>query len=246
MRANRLSSFKRRRQRRGIDRAVAICLAVLDHGWFATAPAMAWEAAGDLLRRLLPDEVKTPGRFIFHSPTAASSWSFGVYGGQLNNNVFARIAPAPWKARDTFEPAYLVAANGVYRAVEFPYLPIDFEIDVTAGYHFGPQEFAEFTLTPTLRWKWFPWNHYVYTTLRGSPVGLSFTTAESRLEALETVGRRTSKLLNSLVYEWTFAPSETSNWEAFYRIHHRCGAYGLFDGVVGGSNYMSLGLRARF
>jgi len=99
---------------------------------------------------------------------------------------------------------------------------------------------------PELRWKWFPWNDFIYTNARIGPLGVSYTTGLSRLEASDCANEHTSKFLNLDVAEWTFAPSAESSWEVFLRNQHRSGIFGLINGVNGGSNYVNAGFRMSF
>jgi hypothetical protein len=127
-----------------------------------------------------------------------------------------------------------------------PYVPMDLELDFTVADHFGQGTFFEFGALPILRWKWFPWNNYLYTTFRMGPLGASYTTGISRLEAADTAGDHTARYLNLYIAEWTAALDQRSPWETFVRIHHRSGIYGLINGVHGGSNYVTGGLRLHF
>ena len=108
------------------------------------------------------------------------------------------------------------------------------------------QIYEEFAFTPTLRWKWFPWNDYVYTNLRFGPLGISYVTAIPTIEFKHSLNGKDSQLLNALVWEITLAPSVESKWETFLRIHHRSGIYGHVNGADSGANWVSVGLRTGF
>ena len=187
-----------------------------------------------------------PSSVTFESPFNSENWSIGAYGGVYNRNRLTYFIVAPWKVTSTWDHDYMVAGNAVYTILHFPYVPIDLEFDVTVADHFGQEQFFEFGALPMFRWKWFPWNNFVYTTLRMGPFGASYTTVISALEASETAGLHTARYLNLYIAEWTFAPGEPSRWEAFVRVHHRSGIYGHINGVSGGSNYVNLGYRFHF
>ncbi len=46
--------------------------------------------------------------------------------------------------------------------------------------------------------------------------------------------------------EITFADPDNKNVEFLIRYHHRSGVFGLFDGVVSGSTFITAGVRFRF
>jgi hypothetical protein len=185
--------------------------------------------------------------FQFFSPTLLQNWKFGVYGGRLVNAPFYKLNEFPFAGTRNMHIVNedLIALNAVYRIARLPHLPVDIELDLVAAQHFSHQSFGEFAAIPTVRWSWFPWNRYVYTTTRTGVLGPSWTTSKSTDEAMESVGHKTSNYLNFLVREWTFAPAEDSTWEAFLRIHHRSGIWGLINGVNGGTNYVTLGVRGQ-
>ena len=140
----------------------------------------------------------------------------------------------------------MIAGNAVYKIAHLPYVPFDLELDLSVADQFGRENTIAFGAIPEFRWKWFPWNNYLYTNVRLGPLGASYTTGLSAEEASDTAGNHTSRFLNLDVFEWTFAPTEQSKWEAFIRNQHRSGIFGLINGVNGGSNYVNLGLRSRF
>jgi len=200
----------------------------------------------DWLAETLPGGWSAPDHLILHDPADLSSWRFGAYAGMLNDDYLHNLEFSPWHSAHMFLPYYLVAADATYSVMDFPYVPAGLDLDLVAAEHFGGQEFAEFVVVPGVRWKWFPWNDYIYTNLRVGPVGVSYDTSISRVEAAETKGGRTSQFLSALEEEVTFAPSASSKWEVFVRIHHRSGIYGRIDGVNGGTNYVTAGWRTGF
>jgi hypothetical protein len=95
-----------------------------------------------------------------------------------------------------------------------------------------------------LRWLRTPWSSKAGKARSSFAFGngLSYATEvpelESRLE-------KTSHVLYHLFLEITFTPNHEYAWEALFRIQHRSGAFGLFNGVVGGSDFLCLGIRYR-
>jgi hypothetical protein len=75
--------------------------------------------------------------------------------------------------------------------------------------------------------------------------GLSYATQTPVIEE-EQHPNATSHLLNYLVFEVAFTHAQYREWSLVTRIHHRSGAFGLFNGTRGGSNFLALGLRHHF
>jgi hypothetical protein len=225
-------------------------------------PAQGWLATN------LPGRWTAPSSVVFHSPTDLSSWHLGGYVGIGNADTLVHLITTPWVSAPFYSPIYIIAANFIYSAIEVPNVPLVIELEMDVVQHFGSgsvqqfnydvgfkhngplyyasQSFQEFDIGPAFRWKWFPWNDYLYTNLRLIPFGFSYNNALSQWEALQTELGQTAHVLNFLVAELTFAPSPASKWEAFVRVHHRSGINGLVNGVTGGANYVSTGARVSF
>ena len=75
--------------------------------------------------------------------------------------------------------------------------------------------------------------------------GLSYATKIPVIEA-EQHPDASSRFLNYLVFEVAFTPARYREWSLVARIHHRSGAFRLFNGTRGGSNFLALGLRYHF
>jgi hypothetical protein len=233
-------------------RLLALFLAV---GAFL-APASVLEAKADVdvpgwshwLGQTLPGGWAPPDNFVFHPPTDLSNWRFGGYVGQFTLQRLSVLEFTPWllNMRDFKPPAFIETVDVHYKAVELPFVPLTVGADFNVSRHFGGENYSEFAFAPTLTWDWFPWNNYVYTRYRVGPIGISYDTSKSALEATQTFGRRTTKLLNYAMAELILAPSKDSKWEVFGGVHHRCGVYGLISHVNGGESYTYVGFRAGF
>lgn len=184
-----------------------------------------------------------PDSFTFHPPNDPSNWRVGAFAGKFNAAPESVLFVAPFLGYRKFSPAYVGGLNAVWTVLSVPKIPLEIELDLSATSHFGGQNYYEGAVVPSLRWTWFPWNNLVYTNFRFGVLGPSFTTIDSQLEAYNTLNNYTRRWLSGGLFEWTFAPAATSSWEAFMRIHHRSGVFGLIDGVYGGSNYVSFGAR---
>lgn len=177
--------------------------------------------------------------------TEKSPWMVGFYVGALSDQRFVNILYSPWTVQ--LENHFMAALNVTYVAHEFQSLPINFEVDGVLAKRFGGGHDAwEVGLLPMVRWKAFPWNDYLYTNVRLGLTGPSYVSEISPWEISKSGNRVGSKFLNFLVPEITFSSGPDASWEAFVRVHHRSGAYGTINGVVGGSNYVSTGYRQRF
>lgn len=165
----------------------------------------------------------------------------GAYVGALNNDPLVNILVVPWTTK--LQPDYIVVGQAIYTAYRFQKIPIDLEVEADIGHRFGQSHETDFDLIPMARLRWLPWNNYVYSTFRLGVFGASYATGISKVEVARSGNHKGSQFLNFLVPELTFARAADSPWEVFFRIHHRSGIYGVIDGVHGGSNYVSGGVR---
>lgn len=115
------------------------------------------------------------------------------------------------------------------------------EIEGQAVKHFGEQSHWEFNLPLFARWRTFPWNDRVPTSLAFG-IGPSYATERPPAE-VEMDGDSARFLLY-----WT-AELEIglpdSPWSGIARLHHRSSGYGVFADA-GGSNALAFGIRRRF
>lgn len=93
--------------------------------------------------------------------------------------------------------------------------------------------------------KEFPWHNYVATTFSAAE-GVSYTSAVPYSERNPTPENST-KFLNYLMFEITFAAPSNPNLQFVTRIHHRSSAFGLYyHDHYAGSNTLGLGIRYCF
>lgn len=142
----------------------------------------------------------------------------------------------------SWEDAHLVAF-GLGRRLITVWNHLNFELEGQVGKYFGDQDHLEFNLLLIARWLTFPWNDYLKTTLAVGN-GVSYATDIPEIEAENHA--KTARLLDYLMFELTFGLPQYPQWDLITRVHHRSGAYGLFDGVHGASNALALGLRYHF
>jgi hypothetical protein len=130
------------------------------------------------------------------------------------------------------------------------------EIEIGAGQRFGKLHETEGWAALYLRWKYFPWNDYLITTIAIS-TGLNYASAISEEEYLESGNGKGARLLHYFSPELTFALPSRPDRELIIRNHHRSGGGGiygsrmpvygsLFHGTDGGTQFLSVGLRQHF
>ena len=143
-----------------------------------------------------------------------------------------------------FRGSYLI---GVGLSKEFEQSPphVGWELEGQLVQHVGEQDHLEVALSINARWKTFPWDATLDTSLAfGS--GLSYATEEPKAEARANARTGSTPLLHYILAEVAVAVAAESPWSVFARVHHRSGIWGLFDGVGRASNSLALGVRDRF
>lgn len=109
----------------------------------------------------------------------------------------------------------------------------------------GVGESRIYEFDPYISWRWanLPWNHYVNTSFAIGE-GISYA---SSVPAIERVGNdNVKRLLNYLMFEATFAPPSYPRLQFVARIHHRSGAFGLYQADNSGSNDIGIGIKYLF
>ena len=175
---------------------------------------------------------------ICNDVKAELNWGLTLYGarltdGDLDNSATFRI---------DFEDSYLLAAALLRKFYSYRDF-IDLELEGQIVKHFEDQDHLEFNGLGVTRWLLFPWDKYIDTSLAAG-IGLSYATQTPEIE--DKNHNETSKLLCYLLFETAFGLPEYPQWNVVTRIHHRSGAFGLFNGVHGASNALGMGIRYRF
>ncbi|HUQ35547.1 MAG TPA: hypothetical protein VM144_04130 [Aestuariivirga sp.] len=176
-----------------------------------------------------------------------------VFGGVASETNFAQIIYSPWTTE--LNDIGVIGASYSHRFGTVNNLlgsglgqfGDDFTIEGEVGtsVRFGDESLGEAWTALYLRYDGLPWNDTVYTTI-GVNTGLSLLTETSDFEEWRDSKGRSSVLLHYLGPEFTFADPENKDLELVLRLHHRSGVFGLFDGVVSGSTFISAGIRVRF
>lgn len=181
----------------------------------------------------------TPSSTVDSKAKAVSTThSLTLYTGKYSDDTLGDILV---NKPITFEDAWLgVAALARIFPLHSPYH--QWEVEGQLGRYFVAQTHWELNAVAIYRWKRFPWNRYLNTTMALGD-GLSYATRVPPLELSSPTNKGATHLLNYIVFEATFAPPWAKNWSLVTRVHHRSGIYGIFNDVEGGSNIVAVGIK---
>lgn len=192
--------------------------------------------------------IAAPAQASVFQPARPAEWAVTLFGGLSNKSVFTSIIFTPWETQ--FEDTQLLAGAISKRVYEFsessllgPHWFVDLEVG--AGKRFGNSKAGEFWTALYVKYDNFYWSDTVYTTV-GFSTGLNYATSISALEVRKSGNNKGSKLLHYFAPEITFANPDYKDFEIVTRFHHRSGVFGLFNGVDGGSTFVTLGIRQHF
>ena len=169
---------------------------------------------------------------------AEGDWGLTVYGARLTDGDLDNTATF----RFDWEDAYVAVVALSRRFYTYRDL-IDLEVEGQVAKHFDEQEHWEFNALGITRWLPFPWDHHLDTSF-AMGLGLSYATETPEVE--EENHTDTNQFLAYLMFEAAFALPDVPQWEFVTRIHHRSGAFGLFNDVTGASNAWAVGFRYNF
>lgn len=186
--------------------------------------------------------------------TRGAANSILVFGGWGTDTNFAQVIYAPWTVDlvdlGVVAASYSTRIGTVSALFGDPHIgnigeDVTVEAEVGISGRFGQEDLGELWTALYLRYDGFPWNDAVFTTL-GVNTGLSMLTEKSEFEEGRDDKGKSSRLLHYLAPEITLADPDNKNLEFVLRLHHRSGVFGVFDGVVSGSTFISSGIRFRF
>ena len=169
-------------------------------------------------------------------------WHLGVYSGRAAKD---RLLDIITQYDTGFIDSYLVAlAPGfVHRETR----RWRFEVEAQAVKHWGEQDHWEFNAAYIARWKPFPWDGTIDTSIAvGGGASYALETPPIEPRADRETFEDSAKLLGYLMLEIEAGPPGDAPWSVFVRLHHRSGAKGLFKDVNGGSNFVTGGVRWEF
>lgn len=125
---------------------------------------------------------------------------------------------------------------------------INLELAMNITYQTEPcGNLGEFNPMIMLRWKRFPWNSTLNTTVALGE-GVSYATSIPTIEYrdINHSWGPPKRFINFLAFEITFAAPSKPQWQVVARLHHRSAAFGLYGGGNDSSNAVALGLRYQF
>ena len=181
--------------------------------------------------------------FLIHVSEAQtdSDWAATLYGAVLLDGNLSDGS----LLYSGFEDSYLTALALTRRMTSFYEEKVDLELEGQIVKHFKDQDHLEFNGLGVLRWLPFPWDAYLDTSF-ASGAGLSYATEIPEVEEERRGDGQTDQLLAYLMLELELAMPASRHWSLVSRIHHRSGAFGLFNGVTGASNAWGIGIKYRF
>ncbi|MGF1625183.1 MAG: hypothetical protein ACFCVH_09880 [Alphaproteobacteria bacterium] len=162
--------------------------------------------------------------------------SVSLVGAWMTDNNWKEIAVLD---NVGFRDAYLVGGMLSHELIGSESWAIEAEGHVIR--HFGKNDHWEFNAVLVGRWRAFPWDEWVPTSL-ALGVGPSLATEVPNEEAARSGD--SAEFMLYWMAEVEAGPADTP-WSGFARLHHRSSGYGVFA-ERGGSNWLMLGARYRF
>jgi hypothetical protein len=211
-----------------------------------------------VFKGLLPHFLSTAIMGLFLSSPAAAeergaSHSVAFFVGVGSDTNFTQTFYAPWTVNIVdlqFAGATVSTRLGTLsELVGDPDLGffgdhLTLEPEVGIGSRFGDETMGEVWTALYFRYDGLPWNDTLYTTVALN-LGLSVISETSEFEKDRSNGH-SNQLLSYFSPEITIADPDNKDLELVFRVHHRSGAFGTFDGVWSGSSFLNIGLRMRF
>lgn len=176
----------------------------------------------------------------------AGNCAAAIYGGWAVENSMTQIfltspeTPITWDYHDDH-----LVATAVSRRIATLWRRVDVEPELGLGQRFGAQDETEVWGAVFLRYRGFPWDGVVVTSVAVSS-GFNYASAISQQEVDRARDGKGSRWMHFFSPEITFALPQRPNAELLLRLHHRSGVFGLVSDAWGGAQYGAVGLRIRF
>ena len=167
----------------------------------------------------------------------AREYALTVYGGRTTGQTWMESLSLD----ADFTDAYIFVGALAWTVSRYHEEALTLELEGQVGKYFGDQDLLEFNFPAVLRWRDFPWNSRVDTSL-AIGLGPSWATRDPPVEKSD--GGTTRQLLVYWFIEIATGPPEV-NWSGVFRLHHRSTGFGLLA-RDGGSNTLCAGLKVRF
>jgi hypothetical protein len=206
-----------------------------------------WGGRGLFVRpRLAPAPVRREGRFLGGAEFYTGAQGGHQLGAARRLRSFREALGTVWRrGRGDFVKLRHPGREG-----------ISYELETGAGQRFGSLHEEEVWLAFYARWKYFPWNDYLRTTVAAS-TGVNYASAIPQYEVISSSNNQGERLLHYFSPELTLGLPSMPDTDFVIRSHHRSGGgqffgndfpgYGsLFHGVKGGVQYLTFGVRQHF
>lgn len=185
----------------------------------------------------------SPGPFFSSAIAEEATGAVSVYVGRYTRDTLAQIFTETFDLN--FDDRDYIGVLAVSRVLANPTISRRWEMEGQIARHFDGQDHAELNLAVFHRWRRFPWQRYLRTSMAIGG-GLSYAFEEPPLEAANQSNDGTTRLQFYLGLETTLAPPTWEQFSILLRVHHRSTVGGLFDNVDSGSNYLSIGARYEY
>ncbi len=166
-------------------------------------------------------------------------WVLSVYGGILFQDSLDEITKGQPRIR---EHSYILAvalAREIWRFRDW----FGFELEGQIVRHFDEMNHWEYNGLLIGRWRLFPWDKYLDTSLALGD-GISYATEVPKVEEREDPDA--GRWLNYLMIELTLGLPQYPKWDVLFRIHHRSSVRGSIGARDAGSNFFCSGIRYNF
>ena len=193
-------------------------------------------------------------------PAAAQDWlEWRPWGGPCAGNCGV-AAYAGWYVEEGMSDIFVsdpetplswtyagdhLLAGTVSRRIATLWRHVDVEPEVGIGKRFGKQGETEIWGAFFFRWRGFPWDDKLLTTVAVS-TGMNFVTHVSDVEQKRARDGEGDRWMHFFAPEVTLALPSHPDVELLFRLHHRSGVFGLVSDAWGGAQYAPIGLRWRF
>jgi hypothetical protein len=173
------------------------------------------------------------------SAHAEGDWALTLYGARLSADTLGEALTFNAHYTDS----YLAVLAVSWRAFSFREF-VDIEVEGQVGKHFGGgQDNWEINALPVVRWRYFPWNEYLRTSIAAG-MGLSDALGTPSVEASGVA--HPSRLKGYVMFEVAASLPQWPKWAVVARVHHRSGAGGLISKDSEASNAVGFGIRYVF
>ena len=174
----------------------------------------------------------------FSAESGENAASF--YVGRISSvNAWHDLITAPGEAE--FVDAFVAVAALSHVLGRYHHDHLNVEAEAQVGYNFGDQSHWEFNAAVGPRWREFPWNETLATSVA---FGLGLSLASETPEVEVELEGDSQKLLIYWSAELTVGPPRSA-WALLLRLHHRSPGFGLLADD-GGMNAVALGVRYAF